>query len=642
VKRVKLLSPRGAALGALSAALLSLVWLASPSLFGAEWWLFDRYSVQLAKERRPDPRILLVTVSDAAARALADYGRPQEYSREVYARAIDEMLRDGAKVVALDILFAEANEGAPEGDRAFAEAVANRPVILGAQTNDPSARTVATPPAAWSAKLWSVANASTQTSYTLLPPHDPFRNAAGIGTMRLGVSRDSAKVHRYPLVDRVGDGYVASLGLETARLVLAAPRTARIDDAFHFGRLRVPIDRDLELLLRWNGAKKNPGDLSYPNVDLDKVVLASLLREEQPDHPDLPKFAEQFRGKIVLIGYTAAGLLDLRPNPLSSRAAGLELHANAIDNLINGDFNRNANRWLMLPLILITGAVFGAGIDRARSQLVATLVAIGGIALVLAAGYFALMRGLVVPAFTAAAAIALAFMVITVVSFVAEQKQTAVIKTTFGRYVSPQILEHVLAHPEKVELGGERREMTILFSDIRGFTSISEASEPEEVVEMLNEYLTRMVDILLRHGGTLDKFIGDAVMGFWNAPATDPDHARHAVACAIEMVEETARLRAQWEQEGKAALRIGIGINTGDAVVGNIGSKRVFGYTVIGDAVNLASRLESKNKDYVTEIIISEFTLARMGSDFPAVYLDEVKVKGKERAVKIYEVKVDA
>jgi adenylate cyclase len=190
-----------------------------------------------------------------------------------------------------------------------------------------------------------------------------------------------------------------------------------------------------------------------------------------------------------------------------------------------------------------------------------------------------------------------------------------------------------------VQLGGERRDLTILFSDIRGFTTISEASEPEAVVEMLNEYLTRMVEILLAHGGTLDKFIGDAVMGFWNAPAADPDHPRHAVECALEMIEETARLRDRWSAEGKAAIRIGIGINTGDAVVGNIGAEKVFGYTVIGDAVNLASRLEGTNKQYGTEIIISEFTLARIDSTFETVYLDEVKVKGKERAVRIYQVK---
>jgi len=258
---------------------------------------------------------------------------------------------------------------------------------------------------------------------------------------------------------------------------------------------------------------------------------------------------------------------------------------------------------------------------------------------VIAIGYGALVAGWFVPAFTAAAALALTYVVLTAVKFFREQQQTALLKQTFGRYVSPQILDHILAHPEKVRLGGERRDLTILFSDIRGFTSISEAAEPEEVVEMLNEYLTRMVEILLKHGGTLDKFIGDAVMGFWNAPANDPDHARHAVACAVEMIEETARLRERWEREGKAAIRIGIGVNTGEAVAGNIGAEQVFGYTVIGDAVNLASRLEGKNKDYGTEIIVSESTLARMGEGFEAVYLDDVKVKGKERAVKIYEVK---
>jgi adenylate cyclase len=394
------------------------------------------------------------------------------------------------------------------------------------------------------------------------------------------------------------------------------------------------------LVVRWNGAKAKPQDLSYANVDLDKLILAAAMREEGSLAPDQAEaFAKQFRGKIVLVGNTAAGLLDLRANPLSPLAPGLELHANAVDNLINGDFNRLASPFASIPILLLLGAAFGAAIDRARSQLISAAIAGGGIVAVIAIGYALLVLGWVVPAVTASLAIALTYVVITTVKFVREQRQTALLKATFGRYVSPQILDHILAHPEKVHLGGDRRELTILFSDIRGFTSISEASEPEEVVEMLNEYLTRMVDILLAHGGTLDKFIGDAVMGFWNAPAADPDHARHAVACAVEMIEETARLRERWEAEGKASIRIGIGVNTGEAVVGNIGSERVFGYTVIGDAVNLASRLEGKNKDYVTEIIVSESTLERMGDGFSTVYLDDVKVKGKERAVKIYEVK---
>jgi adenylate cyclase len=464
---------------------------------------------------------------------------------------------------------------------------------------------------------------------------------AGIGTIRLASSSgSSAAIHGYPLVDRVHGGYVPSLALETARIALRAPRSAHVENgSFRFDGRTVPVDERFEMAVRWN-AKASTEHLSYAHVSLDKVILASLQREEGVGDPaQLEAFARQFRGKIVLVGFTAAALFDLRATPVSAKMAGIEIHANALDNLLNGDFNRTAPRWLTFPLIVLLGAAVGAAVDATRTQTVAALLAVVALLLVIGAGYLALTRGLVVPAFTAAAAVAITYVLITVLNFVAEQRQSAVLRTTFGRYVSPQILEHVLAHPEKVELGGERRDLTILFSDIRGFTSISEASEPEEVVEMLNEYLTRMVEILLRHGGTLDKFIGDAVMGFWNAPAFDPNHARHAVLCAIEMIEETARLRERWEGEGKPALRIGIGVNTGDAVVGNIGSERVFGYTVIGDAVNLASRLEGKNKDYVTEIIISEFTLARIGDGFETVYLDDVKVKGKANAVKIYEVR---
>ena len=562
-------------IGALCAALVAAIYLASPSLLGAEWWLFDIYSRQLAKSRPVDPRIVLVPVDEVSVRNLADlYGRPP-YPRDVWALVVDELERAGAKVIAFDVLFSEENRAFPEGDRAFATALEGAPVILAGK------------------------------------PHPMFRPA---GTGSIDLTRALATVHTYPLK--------GSLALVTAR---------------HFDP---SIMADGELLVRWNGAKAKPKDLSYAHTRLDKVILAALQREEGSLDPATAEaFAKKFRGRIVLIGYVAAGLVDLRANPLSTVAPGVELHANVIDNLINRDFTRTAPRGLMFPLIVFLGAAFGWAIDRTRSQLVSGIFAAVTLAALIAAGYGALVAGYHVPTFTAAVAIALTYVVITVFNFVREQQQTALLKTTFGRYVSPQILDHILDHPEKVRLGGERRDLTILFSDIRGFTSISEASEPEEVVEMLNEYLTRMVDILLKHGGTLDKFIGDAVMGFWNAPAADPDHARHAVACAVEMIEETARLRERWEGEGKASLRIGIGINTGEAVAGNIGSERVFGYTVIGDAVNLASRLESKNKDYVTEIIISESTLERMGDGFETVYLDDVKVKGKEKAVKIYEVK---
>lgn len=422
--------------------------------------------------------------------------------------------------------------------------------------------------------------------------------------------------------------------------------------------MSVPVDPTLSFPILWHTAAgpaekpasssgqpdgENSVDLIYPSQNFERVVAAALFRDdpsqEEYSTAQLDAFRSQFKDKFVLIGLTAAGLLDLRPTPLSARTAGVEIYAHAIDNLINRQFNRDVPEFTQLALLLLLSLLFGAVVFLIRSQSLSFVALAITLALILGGSVVLLKSGWILRSMAPAAAIVAAYTTITAIKLIAEQRQSLQLRTTFGRYVSPQVLIYLLANPEKVTLGGERRDMTILFSDIRGFTTISEASEPEEVVEMLNEYLTRMVEILLRHGGTLDKFIGDAVMGFWNAPTNDPDHAYHAVACAVEMIDETARLRRQWEAEGKAAIRIGIGINTGDAVVGNIGSQQVFGYTVIGDAVNLASRLESKNKDYGTEIIISEFTLLRIGDRIQANYLDEVKVKGKDKAVKIYEIK---
>ncbi|MCU1347497.1 MAG: adenylate/guanylate cyclase with Chase sensor [Acidobacteria bacterium] len=635
---------RGAFAGLLCAAVVSAVSLADPTFLGAEWLLRDAFTKAIAPSHQPDPKIIIVGVSEEAVAhlAAAGYGRPP-YPRDVYADAVAELRRAGARVIGLDIAFTEEDLVHPDSDRKFAEALEQAPVILGIDSTrlDPGK-----PPASagsFAADLWRIAGPRPDEHYLPRLPLALFGGARGIGTLRIASSKSSANIHDYPIADRIDrDLYVPSLALEVYREAKGLPRLGRWIDSREFaaGVLRVPIDDQRAFAIRWHGGKK-VRDLSYRMVALDKVLLAALAREEASAVPaaKLAAFESQFRDAIVLIGYTATGLNDLRQTPLSPTSAGVEIHANALDNLLHADFNRDASPWLIFPLLLLIAALFGQGIDGMASQLLAGVVTIAVLAAIAGGGYLALRSGIIIPTVAALAAIALTFVVLTAINLLSEQEHSTMLRATFGRYVSPQILDYILAHPEKVHLGGERRDLTILFSDIRGFTSISEAAEPEEVVEMLNEYLTKMVEILLDHGGTLDKFIGDAVMGFWNAPADDRDHALHSVQCAIAMIEETARIRARWETEGKASLRIGIGINTGDAVAGNIGAEQVWSYTVIGDAVNLASRLEGKNKDYGTEIIISEFTMARIGDAFETVYLDDVKVKGKDKAVKIYEVK---
>jgi adenylate cyclase len=208
----------------------------------------------------------------------------------------------------------------------------------------------------------------------------------------------------------------------------------------------------------------------------------------------------------------------------------------------------------------------------------------------------------------------------------------------FGRYVSKDVFQQLMSDPALAELGGKRREMTVLFSDIRGFTAHSEKGEAEEIVATLNEYFSRMVEIVFKHHGTLDKFVGDMVMALFGAPLNDASHADHAVEAAIEMVTELNALNAKWAAEGKPPLDIGIGINSGDMIAGNIGSRAIMSYTVIGDAVNLGSRLESLNKEYGTRIIISDATRVRLTKPQAIRPLGDVVVKGKTKPVAIFEV----
>ena len=228
----------------------------------------------------------------------------------------------------------------------------------------------------------------------------------------------------------------------------------------------------------------------------------------------------------------------------------------------------------------------------------------------------------------------------TAYQYFVEGREKRVVKKLFGRYVSPDVYHQLLENPELAELGGRRREMTVLFSDIRGFTSMTEKGNAEELVAQLNEYFSTMVEVVFRHHGTVDKFVGDMVMALFGAPVDDGDHAEHALAAAVEMVSKLGELNNKWLAERKVQLDIGIGINSGDMIAGNIGSERIMSYTVIGDNVNLGSRLESLNKEFRSRIIISDATRTRLRTAPAMRPLGEVTVKGKSLAVSIFEVVV--
>ena len=346
------------------------------------------------------------------------------------------------------------------------------------------------------------------------------------------------------------------------------------------------------------------------------------------------------KGKYAIIGTSAAGLLDLRATPFSSNCPGVEIHANVIDNMLKGDFllydifTENA-----IIILIILG--FGITLSALLSFLGPLYGGIGGVVTLVAIFvgnyHFSFLHnkiiGISYPVFT----LLLIFIVLTLFNYFTEGREKHFIHNAFGRYVSPHVVNQLVKLPERLSLKGEQKELSIFFSDIRDFTSISESMSSQQLSQLLNEYLTAMSNIVIRHNGMVDKFIGDAIMAVWGAPLDDELHAVHAARASLEMLDTLHHLQKEWKRRGLPALDIGIGVNTGIVSVGNFGSHARFDYTVIGDNVNLASRLEGLNKMYGTKIIISQYTREAIGEGFCCKLLDLVQVKGKKTATKIYE-----
>lgn len=349
---------------------------------------------------------------------------------------------------------------------------------------------------------------------------------------------------------------------------------------------------------------------------------------------------DELRHKYVLIGTSAAGLLDLRATPFSNIYPGVEVHATIIDNVLKGDpfsYDYYTELGLTYTLIVMGGLLLSALLAYS-SALAGGLGTLLLIEVTVLGNYFLFFKrnelvGMVYPLAT----ILVVFMVVTFFNYFYEGREKRFISKAFGHYVSPQVVAQLRANPEQLSLRGEQKELTVLFSDIRGFTAISEAMDSAQLGRFMNEYLTAMSNIVMEHFGTVDKYIGDAVMAIWGAPLTDKTHAVHGVQAALAMVRKLEELRPQWQARGLPDIEIGIGINSGLMSVGNFGSEQRFDYTVMGDNVNLASRLESSNKTYGTKIVISAYTRNALGDGFYCRFIDTVRVKGKIQPVMLYE-----
>jgi adenylate cyclase len=426
------------------------------------------------------------------------------------------------------------------------------------------------------------------------------------------------------MVIRLEDGLFPSLALETARLALGLARTrVRLtqDRAVQIGSAVVPTDDTGSLLLTYYGPAE-----TFPHIKAVDVLTASSPPPVK-DH-------------VVLVGFTAHGLMDVRPTPFDAVMPGVESHATAVANLLEGRGIRQlAGLEIVETVAVLLLALAGPLLIPRVGAIWGTVIAIGlalGTTALVHMGFRAGTWILLLPPLVA---LAVGHVGSVTYQVLTETRERRWIKQAFRQYVPPAIVEQLGRDPSKLTFGGERRTMTVLFSDIRGFTTFSEQHPPEEVVAALREYLTAMVEVVFRHRGTLDKFIGDATMAFFGAPFDNPDHALQACRAAVEMTEVLARLNERWKAEGREPFVTGFGIATGEMLVGNFGSSQRFTYTVIGDQVNLGARLESLNKEYETarHIIISQGTYELVRNHVVVRPLGSVTVKGKHQSVDIYD-----
>lgn len=461
---------------------------------------------------------------------------------------------------------------------------------------------------------------------------------------------------------RVNESFVPSLTLRMAQKVLnpndAPPIVTVVPDSPEKGltqkltldllaaegKRNVPIDLFGQAIVNYRGPNK-----TFPNVSLADLMDSNDTIEYEQAETDgkltVKKVhkSELFKDAIVLFGMTAISIYDIRPRPFDASATGVENHATILDNLLNDDFLTRPTME-MLPWLIagsfIFSLLFGVAIAKLSAGLGA-LFAVSSIAGVLYFDQYVFFnqKGIVFSGHLTALQWLLQYIGITILRYMQEESEKKFIRSAFNKYVSPDMIDQMIQDPSKLKIGGEKKELSILFSDIRGFTELSERVDVKALTQFLNEYLGAMTDILQSNSGTLDKYIGDAVMGFWGAPLDSKEHARLAVKTAVEMMQKLEELNAEFQKKYGLTIDIGIGINTGPVSVGNFGSSKVFSFTVIGDNVNLASRLEGINKYYGTHIIISDTTYDQLNpNEFLTREVDTVKVKGKHKPVKIYEV----
>jgi adenylate cyclase len=608
--------------------------------------VFDQYQRWKPRPYAFDRPVRVVEVDEESLKQLGQWPWP----RERLAELVDKLKNAGAAAIVFDFLFSEkdrADAAAKAGqtpDDVFAHAIDGSPVVLGSFVSD------APNGAAGSAKAGFVTAGDDATKFltpspgALAPLSQLAQHAAGVGFLNWRPDSDRV-VRRVPLILNVDGSLHPSLAMEALRVAQGASTyivkssNASGETAFGevYGVLQVrngdlTIDTDPSGEIRVYFARPDP----RRSIPAWKVLAPGA------DLSDL-------QGTIVFVGASAATLSDIVATPLSPVMPGVEAHAQIVEQILSGQTLRRPD-WGPAAEWMATAVICAALVATtwALAPQFAALVFVAVIAAIVAASWFAFSRAglLIEPTYPAFSAAVVYFTGVSTL-YAVKRHQEREIRSAFGRFVSPAVVARLAEMPGALELGGLQRQLTLLFCDIRSFTTISEGFNASELTQFLNEYLTPMTDAILDRLGTVDKYMGDAIMAFWNAPLDDPDHASHAVESALAMRQTLTTLNQGWqkhaESEGRSfkPVRFGIGLNSGECCVGNLGSLRRFDYSAIGDEVNVASRLEGACKIFGVDVIGSETTRAE-APEFAWLEIDSVLLKNKTQPVGLYALAGDA
>jgi adenylate cyclase len=551
-----------------------------------------------------------------------EQGLSWPWPRQIYSAVIRYCMQAEVKALVFDLTFSEGSVYGVEDDEDFAAAIAEAgkvflPIFLSKAEKEEehpisllkeySLDNIPLPPKA----VFPMKSAT-------LPLPGLLLSARGIGNVRFSPDEDGI-YRRLPLYFSLENLVLPSLPMAVADYLQGAEKTAEIR-----------LDSSGQMILRFHGPTG-----SYDSYSIAAVInsYAQMMEGKEPLIPP-----QSFAGKVVFIGASAPGLYDLRPSPLSSVYPGVEVMATALDNILERDFIRQSAAALVLLLILVLSLLTALGTSLLPK--IWQIVLLAGICFLLpaAAAAAAFLAGYWLKFASPELAVLLSFTAASLLNYQFEGRRRRFIKNVFRHYLSPHVIERIIDNPDLLRLGGEKREITSFFSDVAGFTAVSESLPPEDLVNLLNEYLSEMTDIILSFGGTLDKYEGDAIIAFWNAPLDQPDHALRACRAALRCQSRLEELRPRFQKQYGHDLRMRLGLNSDPAVVGNMGSRERFDYTAMGDTVNLASRLEGACRQFKVPILIGEETYERVNEVLATREVDLIRVKGRRRPVRIFEV----